>query len=482
MRIFIELLILIILINFLTSCATTQIPDYRIKIAIYKHNSGKYEEALKYLEKEISKNPDNDRAYYNYGNYLMELGRFAEAKTSYEQAIELCYSERLSYTFTNYHASIDNLSYLNILLGNFSEAIEQAKAASIPGYDLDLPLLNLAFAQILDNNLNEGINNLKKYEEKNPDSVNSDILLMKRYLSKEISLEGLLAFLKSYTIKANPNIALEYLQIPLLELPNDEEIIKLKQAYQNPDYFQAKIKDDQLKSDILSSEDHLQKGEIYQARDLIIKLSEKYPELGSVKQLKAQLMISQGKIDKGLKIFQDLVDCEPQNQSYTYNLGWAYMINKNYPEAKIYFKKVLKLNPQYPEANLNLGGIFWMQDHDYQSAIQYFRNEINMNPRSHKALYSLGRIYFEIDKYTSSLEILHDYIEIYPADFEVRLYIAESYKQNGDFDDFNEYMNESLIYFTNEAAPKFILNIFEISEERPYDFDVRLKIARFLTM
>jgi tetratricopeptide (TPR) repeat protein len=62
-----------------------------------------------------------------------------------------------------------------------------------------------------------------------------------------------------------------------------------------------------------------------------------------------------GKYDEAIIYFEKLLNKADQHVSAQYHLGRTYMKNYNYDKAKVYFKRVLELDPENKNAADMLG-------------------------------------------------------------------------------------------------------------------------------
>lgn len=227
----------------------TVIPDYRVEYALHLYNmKGKHYQAIEEIKKEISQNPYNARAYFKLGYFYLGLGDFEKAEGALKKAVELYEEKNTPFKFTKYHASVDNLALINLALGNFEKAIQLAKEASMPGYDNNQPLFTLFQAQILNGNLGEGLENFKRYKLFDF-TVNdkSKSYLIEFVMKKELTVYNYLLYVKASLTDENPQKALNYLKNVLKELPENEELIQLKETYEDPEYLNKQFKRKQNK-------------------------------------------------------------------------------------------------------------------------------------------------------------------------------------------------------------------------------------------
>jgi tetratricopeptide (TPR) repeat protein len=97
------------------------------------------------------------------------------------------------------------------------------------------------------------------------------------------------------------------------------------------------------------------KNDTLAALDAVEKARKQYPEDPELKQDEITLMILSGKIDNAKKQLTDAIEKVPGNHLYYYELGYIYDNANDYENSVKYYEKCLEINPDYFEANFNLG-------------------------------------------------------------------------------------------------------------------------------
>ena len=105
-----------------------------------------------------------------------------------------------------------------------------------------------------------------------------------------------------------------------------------------------------------------------------------------------------------------LYESNPFNKGkeYVYNmLGQIYYNLGEYGNAVRNFNEALAINEVYPDANYNLGNVYFYKDKDYAKAKQYYQmayDNLAPNLRSDQLLYNLSWIYYSDGEYDSAFE------------------------------------------------------------------------------
>jgi tetratricopeptide (TPR) repeat protein len=97
------------------------------------------------------------------------------------------------------------------------------------------------------------------------------------------------------------------------------------------------------------------KNDTIAALEAVEKARQQFPDDHDLKQDEITMMILTGKIENAKKQLQDAIDKDPSNHLYYYELGYIYDNASDYENSVKYYEKCLEINPDYFEANFNLG-------------------------------------------------------------------------------------------------------------------------------
>jgi len=76
-----------------------------------------------------------------------------------------------------------------------------------------------------------------------------------------------------------------------------------------------------------------------------------------------------------------------------FHLTRVYRRTKQFRLGLVHGRRTLRLNPNEPNACLNLGLIYECMGND-RRAVSYYRKELSRNPNSPETLFNIGRLYF----------------------------------------------------------------------------------------
>ena len=86
---------------------------------------------------------------------------------------------------------------------------------------------------------------------------------------------------------------------------------------------------------------------------------------------------------QGAVIFVESLYLEnPESAEVCYGLGYSLFHVKKYKEAKIYFEKAIKLNPNIAEAWNNCAAIYHFVLNDYEKAYEYYKKAVSISKRT----------------------------------------------------------------------------------------------------
>lgn len=118
----------------------------------------------------------------------------------------------------------------------------------------------------------------------------------------------------------------------------------------------------------------------------------------------------------GVILFNHDITASNDNYNLEYLLGYTYLTNKNYDEAKPHLDKSIKLAPEYWENWLNLG-VYYESKGKIDESINAFARAISNNPYYYPAYLNTARIYY----YYNRLALANKFLEekalvVFPQD------------------------------------------------------------------
>jgi tetratricopeptide (TPR) repeat protein len=99
-------------------------------------------------------------------------------------------------------------------------------------------------------------------------------------------------------------------------------------------------------------------------------------------------------------------------------------------EAIASYKKVLKLDPDYAPAHINLGTLYYNQS-DYDLAEEHYRKAIESDPRYALAYFDLGNVLDETQRLTEAIAAYKVALQLAPTYADAHYNLALAYERSG---------------------------------------------------
>jgi tetratricopeptide (TPR) repeat protein len=335
--------------------------------------------------------PANSDANYNLGVLLMMKGSAVEAIPHFERVRPLTTAARFNLirAYFQSHRGADALHAAN-------ELSEQNKSDVQVHFSLGLLLaserqykaaqLELESADALQPETFEILYNLGEDLLRLGDYPKAEHTLGRALRLKPESPETLCLLAQTYTNQSRPLDALDLLMRAHKLAPENTDVIFLMaQVSMSQNYFEDAIP-------LLESGVQLAPTRT----DLIAALGESY--------------FMAGKVEKAIDEFKKLLEIENSARSYAF-LGLSYRNLGRFDEAKQYFQKGLKLEPQNSTCLFNLGFIAERQG-DAAGAEALFQQALRANPEFPDALLELANLRIAAKRLPEAEELLRRYVRV----------------------------------------------------------------------
>ncbi|MCK5467464.1 MAG: tetratricopeptide repeat protein, partial [Cyclobacteriaceae bacterium] len=96
---------------------------------------------------------------------------------------------------------------------------------------------------------------------------------------------------------------------------------------------------------------------------------EKFPQNKELVQEKITTLIMMERVDEAKSELETAINNDPTNSLYYYFLGYLYDFQEDYDNSIEQYKKAIELNPEYYEANYNLGVVYYNKARDIISEL-----------------------------------------------------------------------------------------------------------------
>ncbi len=233
-----------------------------------------------------------------------------------------------------------------------------------------------------------------------------------------------------------------------MDLYNSSELIKSKKTLSdilsiNPnsfDYYQlaeiniqlgaedeaisAFYKAIELKPDFIQAYESLRillqkNGNFEEAEKVLNKIIRLHPNSKTYNSL-ACVQINLKKFDEGINNLKKALELEPDFVQAQNNLGKFYFLlgnnfvsQKKIKEAQDCYLQAIDISPEVAEVYYNLGNTY-IESGLYQDAIEYFQKAINLNPNYHQAYTNIGNSFNKLSKFNEAILYFEKAIYINP--------------------------------------------------------------------
>jgi tetratricopeptide (TPR) repeat protein len=150
--------------------------------------------------------------------------------------------------------------------------------------------------------------------------------------------------------------------------------------------------------------------------------------LGSARQtfLKADTHFGRKEWPEAEGLFMAVIELEPGHLDSHHKLGMLYMNLGDFPNAELYFNKLINLKKD-PVYFSNLGAALYQQQRLVEAAEAY-ENAITMDSKRGNRLQSLAQVYHELDDHDKALKYFELAERRKPKDMTLKLILADYYE------------------------------------------------------
>lgn len=378
-------------------------PETRVNVGNLFVAEQKLDLAEKEFKDVLRANPSNRDANYNLGLLLLAKGTPAEA-IPYFQRVSPRSTEtqfNLIRAYLQAHRTSDALNtarelsaahksdvQLHSTLGVLLAEAKQYKAAQF----------ELEQANALQPGTFEILHNLGQTYLREHDLAKADLNLSRALKLRPESPDTLYLVAQVYFDQSRPVDALDLLvRAHKLAPDNTDVIFLMARVSMTQNYFedaipllQSGLKIAPNRPDLHAAlgESYFMAGKVDNAVSEFQKLIELNPAAASY----AFMGLSYrhlGRFDEALKYFNEGLKLDPHNTSCLYNIGYIDERQGNYIRAEDLFQQVLHLNPDFPDALLELANLR-VKDKKYAEAVVYLRRFVKVSRNPADGYYKLA--------------------------------------------------------------------------------------------
>ncbi len=136
--------------------------------------------------------------------------------------------------------------------------------------------------------------------------------------------------------------------------------------------------------------------------------------------------------DTSIKLHQNFIEKEPENELALYHLGFSYGQTGNYEKEILYYEKAIAFGFKKDQVFFNLGMALG-EVNQLEKAIHAFKDGLALNPVSADNYFGLGLTYQTLGRNQAAEEALMKAIEIDPENLDARFHLSELYADMGHF-------------------------------------------------
>ncbi|BEG98333.1 tetratricopeptide repeat protein [Bacteroides sedimenti] len=161
-----------------------------------------------------------------------------------------------------------------------------------------------------------------------------------------------------------------------------------------------------------------------------------------------------GMIDKGVALYNRLLDIDPYSAKYWYELGRLYFTTEDINKALDAYEFVLTINSANHSAILMMAHCYFKLE-NYEKSCEYYEKYATMVNNSSTAYFYIGFCQYNLKQYDKSIENLKSSLElsegVSPEIVDTYTYLAFCYKEKGMFDDALLYIERAIKEDPNNA-------------------------------
>jgi len=180
-----------------------------------------------------------------------------------------------------------------------------------------------------------------------------------------------------------------------------------------------------------------------------------HPNSIIVKIKKAQIYLSQLKLQKAVQLLNQLEEIENTNPDVMMMLGTCHNLKGEYHKATDYFKKAEQYAFEDRDELLYNIGISFIQTGSYEEALKYLQKAISENPEHEPVLYDIAFCYEKVGDDAKAIEYYNRYLDIDPYSESAWYNLGIIYNRLEEYDRAIEAYDFALAIDTNYSAAIF---------------------------
>lgn len=178
--------------------------------------------------------------------------------------------------------------------------------------------------------------------------------------------------------------------------------------------------------------------------------------------------IKNKELKKAKLYFKKIIELNPSIAGVYYNLGRLELNLGNNNESIGLFQKTLEINPNFPSVDVNIG-LAYSKSGNEKLAIKYYKNAINLNSKSYTAHFNLGSLYKKKGDIVNSEKHLYEAIMIMPKILPAYNNLFELYDKSNQLEKLDELIKKIKINFNQNPIVDFYSGILKYKQKNYLD-------------
>jgi tetratricopeptide (TPR) repeat protein/glycosyltransferase involved in cell wall biosynthesis len=195
---------------------------------------------------------------------------------------------------------------------------------------------------------------------------------------------------------------------------------------------------------------HHQAGQFADAEKLYEQILAYQPENTIVLNLLGTLACQTDRLELGIAKIQAALEINPNYVDANFNLGNAIRESGDLESALRQYQKTISLKPDHIEAYRSLGQVLGKQS-KFQEAISNFQRAIALNPSYTEAYFDLAVTLYEQEDFEGAIAAYQKLITIAPNHFEVHNCLGVALERNGNSDEAIANFHQAIAINPNHA-------------------------------
>ncbi|HQQ51049.1 MAG TPA: tetratricopeptide repeat protein [Spirochaetota bacterium] len=137
-------------------------------------------------------------------------------------------------------------------------------------------------------------------------------------------------------------------------------------------------------------------------------------------------------VNDAIAIFQEGLTHAPLFYPFLYNIGIAYMRNRQFDEARVYLEKAKHIVPENPRIYILIGELYAFTGRE-GDALVLFKQALNINKKELDAIIKIGTIYIERNQLELALRYFNSALNINPKYSDAGIGFAKVFFKKGEY-------------------------------------------------